>query len=338
MSLKQKLLKNTTLKYTSVLSQSNVFNNKDVIPTAIPSINIALSGSLHGGISPGMLQITGPSKHFKSVFTLLMASSYLKKYDDAIILFYDSEFGTPDSYFSSLNLPKDKVIHSPITNIEEFKNDIMTQLENVERGEHLCIIVDSVGNLASKKEVDDALEGKSVADMTRAKALKSLGRMVTPHLTLKDIPMIVVNHVYKEIGLFPKDIVGGGTGLYLSSDNIWIVGRAQNKEGGDVNGYKFTINIEKSRHVIEKSKIPIIVTNDGGISKYSGLFDIALEGGFVTEVSKGYYTIVNDEKKYRRSELEKNMSLWKNMVEDENFNAFIKKTYKLGNIKLTTEE
>jgi hypothetical protein len=86
----------------------------------------------------------------------------------------------------------------------------MAQLSNIERGDHLIIIVDSVGNLASKKEVEDALDGKSVADMSRAKQLKSLFRMITPHLTLKDIPMIVVNHTYKEIGLYPKDIVSGG--------------------------------------------------------------------------------------------------------------------------------
>lgn len=338
MSLMKKLLKNTTLKYTDVLSTSTVFNNKDVIPTSVPSINLALSGKLDGGISPGLLQITGPSKHFKSAFTLLIASSYLKKYDDAIVLFYDSEFGTPDSYFTSFDLPKDRVLHCPITNIEEFKNDIMTQLEIIERGEHVCIIVDSVGNLASKKEVDDALEGKSVADMTRAKALKSLGRMVTTHLSLKDIPMIVVNHVYKEIGMFPKDIVGGGTGLYLSSDNIWIVGRQQNKEGGEVNGYKFIINIEKSRHVQEKSKIPIVVTNDGGISRYSGLFDIALEGNFIKEPSKGYYTILDSDKKIRRSEIENNSDYWKEMLNNEDFKKYIENTYRLGQIKMIQEE
>ena len=58
------------------------------------------------------------------------------------------------------------------------------------------------------EEVEDALEGKSVADMSRAKQVKSLFRMVTPHLNIKDISMVVVNHTYKEIGMFPKDIVG----------------------------------------------------------------------------------------------------------------------------------
>ncbi|MEK9700023.1 MAG: hypothetical protein VW270_29860, partial [Candidatus Poseidoniales archaeon] len=86
-------------------------------------------------------------------------------------------------------------------------------------GDKVIIIIDSIGNLASKKEVEDALDGKSVADMSRAKQMKSLFRMVTPHLTMKDIPMVVVNHTYKEIGMFPKDIVGGGTGSYYSADN-----------------------------------------------------------------------------------------------------------------------
>ena len=85
-------------------------------------------------------------------------------------------------------------------------------MNGLERGDHVMVIIDSVGNLASKKEVDDALEGKSVADMTRAKQMKSLFRMITPHLTIKDIPAVVINHTYKEIGLFPKDIVSGGTG------------------------------------------------------------------------------------------------------------------------------
>ena len=95
-------------------------------------------------------------------------------------------------------------------NIEEFKFELMAQLEGIERGDKVIILIDSIGNLASKKEVEDALSEKAVADMTRAKQLKSLFRMATPYLTMKDIPMIGINHTYKEQGLFPKDIVGGG--------------------------------------------------------------------------------------------------------------------------------
>jgi RecA/RadA recombinase len=156
----------------------------------------------------------GPSKHFKTAFSLLMAKSYMDKYSESVLLFYDSEFGTPQSYFDTFGIDTERVIHTPLTDIEQLKFDIMKQLEGIDRGDRVMIIIDSIGNLASKKEVEDALEGKSVADMSRAKQVKSLFRMVTPHLNLKDIPMVVVNHTYKEIGMFPKDIVGGGTGSY----------------------------------------------------------------------------------------------------------------------------
>ena len=265
MSLIDKLKKNSTSKYTAVLSDSKFFSEKDMIQTKVPIINVALSGKLDGGFTPGLTMFAGPSKHFKTAFSLLMAKSYLDKYDDAVLLFYDSEFGTPQAYFNSFGIDTSRVLHTPITDVEQLKFDIMAQLENIERNERVIIVVDSIGNLASKKEVEDTLNEKSVADMSRAKQLKSLFRMVTPHLTLKNLPMVVVNHTYKEIGMFPKDIVGGGTGSYYSADNIFIIGRQQEKDGGEVAGYNFIINVEKSRHVREKSKIPVTVLHEGGI-------------------------------------------------------------------------
>ena len=310
-----------------------------MIPTSIPIINVALSGKLDGGLTPGLTMWAGPSKHFKTAFSLLIAKSYLDKYEDAALLFYDSEFGTPQSYFDSFGIDTNRVLHTPLTDIEQLKFDIMQQLSNLERGDRLIIVIDSIGNLASKKEVDDALEGKSVADMSRAKQVKSLFRMVTPHLSLKDIPMIVVNHTYKEIGLYPKDIVGGGTGSYYSADNIFIIGRQQEKEGTEVIGYNFIINVEKSRYVKEKSKIPVSVSFDGGISKWSGLLDIALESGHVIKPSNGWYSKVDkttgevEEKKYRIKDTD-SKEFWIPILKDKSFQDYIQDKYQIatGNI------
>jgi RecA/RadA recombinase len=293
MSLLDKLKKNTTIKDSAILSKSKFFTDKDVIPTDVPMINVALSGRLDGGLVPGLTMLAGPSKHFKTAFALLMASAYQKKYPDAAILFYDSEFGTPQKYFETFNIDMDRVLHTPITDVEQLKHDIVNQLLSIEKNDKVIIVLDSIGNLASRKEVDDATEGKTVADMSRAKQIKSLFRMVTPHLTIKDIPMVVVNHTYKEIGMFPKDIVGGGTGSYYSADTIWILGRQQDKDGTEIKGYNFIINVEKSRYVKEKSKIPILVSFEGGINKWSGLLDIALEANFVSKPSPGWYAKVD---------------------------------------------
>jgi RecA/RadA recombinase len=334
MSILDKIKKNSSIKESAILSKSKFFTQKDMIPTSVPIINVALSGKLDGGLTPGLTMWAGPSKHFKTAFSLLMAKSYLDKYPDAALLFYDSEFGTPQSYFDSFGIDTNRVLHTPLTDIEQLKFDVMQQLTSLERDDKLIIIIDSIGNLASKKEVDDALEGKSVADMSRAKQVKSLFRMVTPHLTMKDIPMVVVNHTYMEIGMFPKAIVGGGTGSYYSADNIFILGRQQEKEGTEVVGYNFIINVEKSRYVKEKSKIPVSVSFDGGISRWSGLLDIALDGGFVVKPSNGWYSKVDDDgviedKKYRIKETD-TADFWLPILKSKRFQKFVSDKYQIA--------
>ena len=334
-SILDKIKKNTTIKDSAILSESKFFKKKDMIPTSVPIINVALSGRLDGGLTPGITMWAGPSKHFKTAFSLLMAKSYMDKYEDAALLFYDSEFGTPQSYFDTFGIDTKRVVHTPLTDVEQLKFDIMQQLQNVERGDHLIIVIDSIGNLASKKEVEDALEGKSAADMTRAKQMKSLFRMVTPHLNLKDIPLVVVNHTYMEIGMFPKAIVGGGTGAMYSADNVYILGRQQEKEGTEIVGYNFIINVEKSRYVKEKSKIPVSVSFDGGLSKWSGLLDLALESKHVVKPSNGWYSKCDpttgevEDKKYRIKETD-NKDFWLPILTSKTFYDFIKSKYSIG--------
>ena len=334
MSIMDKLKKNSKLKATEVLSESKFFNEKDMVKTDVPMINVALSGDIDGGLSAGLTVLAGPSKHFKTSFALLMAGAYMKHHKDAVMLFYDSEFGSPQNYFSQFDIDPSRVLHTPITNVEELKFDLVNQLENIDRDDHVIIVIDSIGNLASKKEFDDAMNEKSVADMSRAKALKGLFRMATPYLTMKNIPMVAVNHTYMEIGLFPKAVVGGGTGLYYSADNIWIIGRQQDKKGTEIQGYHFVINVEKSRYVKEKSKIPITVSWEGGVEDYSGLLDVALAGGYVEKPSNGWYAVVDQETGELGNKVRYGDTLgqffWIDIFNKTDFKEFVKKQYSIG--------
>lgn len=329
-----KLKKNSKIKETSILSDSKFFTEKDMVATNVPMMNVALSGSVDGGLAPGLTVLAGPSKHFKTSFALIMASAYLKKYDDAVLLFYDSEFGSPQAYFETFEIDTNRVLHTPVANVEELKFDMISQLEQLERGDKVVVVIDSVGNLASKKELEDALNEKSVADMSRAKALKGLFRMVTPYLNMKDIPLIAVNHTYKEIGLFPKDVVSGGTGIYYSADNIWIIGRRQDKTGTEVTGYHFVINVEKSRYVKEKSQIPISVSWEGGVQRWSGLLDVAVAGNWVAKPSNGWYCRVDrntgellDPKQRERDTLTN--EFWEPILA-EGFDKYLKEKFQIG--------
>ena len=329
MSIMDKLKQNSKLKHTSVLSDSKFFNEKDQTQTDVPMVNVALSGSVDGGLSSGLIVLAGPSKHFKTSFALMMAGAYLKKHKDAVMLFYDSEFGSPQSYFEQFDIDTSRVLHTPITNVEELKFDLISQLDNMDRKDNVIVVIDSIGNLASKKEMEDTMNEKSVADMSRAKALKGLFRMATPYLAMKNIPLLAVNHTYMEIGLFPKAIVGGGTGIYYSADNIWILGRRQNKTGTEVTGYDFIINVEKSRYVKEKSKIPVSVSWEGGIEKYSGLLEVAMAGGYVVKPNAGWYQRAGEESKVRMAETLKE-EFWQPIFDDTDFKEFIRKQYTIG--------
>jgi hypothetical protein len=209
MNLLDKISKAGSVEST-ILSESALIHGSDSISTDIPIINVAFSGDLNGGYTSGLTVLAGPSKHFKSALALHAMKAYQVKYPDSVCLFYDSEFGITNQYLESFAINTDKVLHAPIKNIEELKFDLVSKLESINREDKIFILIDSIGNLASKKEVEDALSEKSVADMTRAKAMKSLFRIITPHLTISDIPLFAIAHTYDTQEMYSKKIISGG--------------------------------------------------------------------------------------------------------------------------------
>lgn len=341
MSLITKLQKNTTLKRTAILSESKTYEPKDLITTPVPMVNVALSGKMDGGLGYGLTTIAGKSRHFKTGYLLLLMASFQKKYDDGVILFYDSEFGTPPSYFENYGIDMSRIVHTPIMDIEELKFDIVNQLEGLDDKDNVFIGVDSVGNLASKKEVEDAINEKSVADMTRAKSLKSMYRVITPYLTAKRVPMVQIAHTYDTMDLYPTQILGGGQGAMLSSDTILFIGKSQDKDAEGIQGYHFTLNIEKSRFIKEKSKIPITVRFDSGIDKFSGLLDLALEAGVIEKSGNGYVRkhIENDTKLYIKKVSQKELGdWWKEILTNTELKAYIEGKYALENRNMIQDE
>ena len=170
--------------------------------------------------------------------------------------------------------------------------------------------MDSLGQIASKKEVEDAENEKSVADMTRAKAIKSFFRIVTNRVVGKSSYFFAINHTYQETGLFPKTIMSGGKGVKLSANNVIFTSKSQEKEGSELAGFNINLGVDKSRFVKEKSRIPLTLMFDGGFKPMTGLVDIAIDLGFIVKPSNGYYVIVDKEtgeeltKKMRRKEIE----------------------------------
>lgn len=334
-SLLDRIKKVTKVEKASVMSETEIFSDLDHIQTAVPIINIALSGDLEGGLTSGITAIAGKSKHFKSKYAIEMVAAYLRKYDDAVCIFFDSEFGSPPEYFQSSGVDISRVYHVPVTTVEQFRNVIMNQLEEMARGDRVVFLVDSLSNIGSTKETEDALSDKNVADMTRAKVLKSVFRLITPKIKLLNVPAILVAHVYNTMEMHSKEVISGGQGIVYAADTILYVSKRQEKEGTEISGYTFTLKSEKSRFVKEASKFPVTVTYAEGILPYSGLLDIAMEGGFVTAPKQGWYAKVDQEtgevvgKNYRQKELDRDGEFWQDILSSEKFKNFVKEAYAL---------
>ena len=331
-TLLQKLLKNSPTKYTSVLSESDFFNNKDNITIDVPILNLAFSGEIDGGLSSGLTIFAGKTRTFKTLLGLVCMKAYLDKYDNAVAILYDSERGITKGYLKSRGIDPERIIFTPIENLEELKFDMVKQLKEIERGEKVFFLIDSIGNTASLKEIEDSIAEKSTVDLQRPKVIKSLTRMITSMLVNRDLPAIAVCHTYDTMELYSKQVISGGTGLLLSCNQAFIISKEQEKEGtgkdAELTGWTFKIHIEKSRFVREKSKFSFKVLYEGGIQKYSGLLDLGIEAGLIDNSSKGWYRHINEERKYRLKEVETE-EFWADILKDETFKNFVKNKYKL---------
>lgn len=346
-TLAQRLLKNSKLGkgVANKITESKIYTESDNIPIEYPIMNVAFTGSFDEGfLDKDITVFAGPSKHGKTFLTLLCAKAFLDKYPEGLIMFYDTEYGAPQHYMEGLGIDLDRVIHNPIKNLEELKFDMVNQMENLEEGDKVLFLWDSLTNTPSKKELEDTLNEKAVADMTRAKESKALFRMITPLVAQKNCPLFVIAHTYETLEMFSKQVVSGGKGVYYVGSNIFIMGRQQIKTGNEVTGWKFIINAEKSRYIKEKSRFELEVDENDGINKYSGLMDLGLEFGFTTQPTRGWYSKVNvetgevEDKRYRLKDTMTD-EFWGDIIANEKFRKMVYDKYRFkGGSQKTPEE
>jgi hypothetical protein len=251
------------------------------------------------------------------------------------VVFLDSEGGVNQDYFKNFGIDPGRVIHMPVTNIEEAKFQIVNILEEVKRGERLVFMFDSIGNAASVKELEDAKDNKSKADMSRAKALKSFFRIVTPYLVMNNIPFIGINHTYSTQDFFPTEVMSGGQGPLLSANTVFFMGKAKDKDGTELAGFNFRVKVHKSRTVREGSVFTINIDFENGIDRHSDLFEAAVEHGDIEKSGNSYVLAgkFNDGAKYKRQDfrfLELGQGPWKPILMDEDFKEWYEGRHRLA--------
>jgi len=157
---------------------------------------------------------------------------------------------------------------------------------------------------------------------------------------MKDLPCVLINHIYMTMEMYSKVVIPGGTAMTYLPNQIFVITKSQEKDGTELLGYKFTINIHKSRFVKEKSKFPFTALYEKGLMRWSGLFEIAEEGGFIIKPKVGWFQEVDPttgeifDKLYRRGDIENSDKFWNHMINETSFPEFVKTRYTLGEVSL----
>lgn len=254
------------------------------IDTGSYVFNALISGSIYGGL-PGnkITALAGESSTGKTYFTLGVVEEFLKSDPKAGVVFFETESAITKEMITERGIDPSRLIVIPVATIQQFRHQAIQVLDNYDKSPKadrppMLLVLDSLGMLSTTKELEDSTEGKETKDMTRAAIVKAAFRVLTLKLGQVRVPMIITNHTYDKIGsLYPEKVMGGGSGLRYSADNIIFLSRRKEKEGTDVVGHIIHCKNYKSRLTKENMMVDVLLRYDTGLHRHYGLIDLAVE-------------------------------------------------------------
>jgi len=281
------------------------------IDTGSYVFNAVVSGSLFGGIpSNKITALAGESGTGKTFFCLSVVRHFLDTDPNAGVIYFETESAISKQMIESRNIDSKRLVIFPVDTIEEFRTQAVRIIDKYmeqpkEERKPLMFVLDSLGMLATNKEVEDASNDKNVRDMTKAQLVKSVFRILTLKLGKANIPMLVTNHTYDVIGSYtPQKEMGGGTGLKYSASTIIFLSKKKEKDGTDFVGNIIKCEAKKSRLTREGSKVETrLFFDERGLQQHYGLLELGERAGIWKNVA-GRYEI--DGKKIYGKEILKN--------------------------------
>jgi RecA/RadA recombinase len=297
----------------------------DWIDTGSKALNAIISGSLYKGVPVGrIVGFSGPSGAGKTlIINRILANAQKKGY---IAVIWDSEVAVDKQSAKNVGMNLSKTKYYPVETVEECRNQISTFLDNViaagDPNHKFVISIDSLGNLASTKEIEDARKGKDAADVgQRAKALKSMMRAITYKAAKAGVPVLFSNHIYEGMEMFPsliKNQSGGKGPIYMASVLVQLSTRnekaTENPDeaniaiSNNVSGVTMSAMTVKNRVVPPFLKTELYLNFKTGLDENTGLFDLALSLGIIEQSGKTYQ-FQGQSVGYRKN-IEKDPAFW----------------------------
>jgi len=307
MDFLKSVVKDFGAEYAAVAA--DITENETFVDTGSYVLNALISGSIFGGISQNKISMLGaPQASGKTFIALSVVRNFLDKNPKGICLYFDTEHAITKKMLVERNLDVNRIAIIRLVTIEEFRQkalkavDIYTKTPESERNP--CIMVlDSLGNLSTNKEISDTLAEKDTRDMTKAALVKGAFRMLTLKLGQANIPLIVNNHVYDTMVLYGGKTMSGGSGALYSSSTILEISKSKEKEGTEVTGVIMRFKTVKSRFSKENQTTEVrLYYDERGLDRYYGLIELAEEGGVIPRIGNRYE--INGKKLARKTILD----------------------------------
>ena len=307
MDFLKSVVKDFGAEYAAVAA--DITENEIFVDTGSYVLNALISGSIFGGISQNKISMLGaPQASGKTFIALSVVRNFLDKNPKGICLYFDTEHAITKKMLVERNLDVNRIAIIRLVTIEEFRQkalkavDIYTKTPESERNP--CIMVlDSLGNLSTNKEIGDTLAEKDTRDMTKAALVKGAFRMLTLKLGQANIPLIVNNHVYDTMALYGGKTMSGGSGALYSSSTVLEISKSKEKEGTEVTGVIMRFKTVKSRFSKENQTTEVrLYYDERGLDRYYGLIELAEEGGIIPRIGNRYE--INGKKLARKTILD----------------------------------
>jgi RecA/RadA recombinase len=218
MNFLQQVIKESKNEYAALVSDGVAAGDvESFVDTGSYIFNALVSGSLFGGIASNKITaIAGESGTGKTFFCLSVVRNFLNINPDAGVIYFETESALSKNMIESRGIDSRRMVIFPVDTIEEFRTQAVRIIDKYieqpkEERKPLMFVLDSLGMLATNKEVQDASDDKNVRDMTKAQLTKSVFRILTLKLGKANIPMLVTNHTYDVVGSYvPTKEMGGG--------------------------------------------------------------------------------------------------------------------------------
>ena len=262
------------------------------IDTGSYILNAALSGSLYGGVPNNKITaFAGEAATGKTFFVLGVMSQFLKTNPDGGVIYFDTESAVTNEMMQQRGIDTQRVVKSEPESIQRFRHTSLQVLDNyleqpLDERRPFLMVLDSLGQLSSSKELEDTADGKETRDMTKAQVLKATFRVLNLKLAKAGIPLIVTNHTYDVVGSYvPTKEMSGGSGLKYSASTIVMLSKSKERDGKDIVGNIIKARMQKSRLSRENKLVEVLLTYDKGLDRYYGLIELGESAGVFKKVA-----------------------------------------------------